>query len=134
MKRFIAAGVLTGLSALALAAPIAGAQGVGSSASAQARVRPSLTQENVQKMIDKHNKFLTNIDAVVSLFKNATTTHRDALVAASNMTDATARKAAVKSANEAYRTTIQNGLKANPDLKFAMHFGLNKEGRGSKNK
>lgn len=143
MKKQFALGALAGASALVIAAPfvaqMAGAQGLSSSSTSTSaagtasagdeRRGPPMfamqnpTQADVQSMIDRDTQFLANVDAAVTLQKQATQTHKTALEAALSITDEAQRTAAVRAAHEAMRTTIQDAMTANPDLRIGMHFG-----------
>ncbi len=90
-------------------------------------------------MIDRDGKFLANADSMLSILKSATQKHKDALTAAAALTDSTARKDAVKKAQDDFRATIQAAIEANPDLKGVMmpfggmgmgHDGMMKGGFG----
>jgi len=124
MKHKFTLGIVSGMSILALAVPLL-AQ-VSSAASGEATTEtslftpPEMRQEKISDRIARDDAFLANVDAMVSILKSATQTHRDALTAAAALTDLTAQKEAVQAADEAYRTTIQDALKANPDLKSVM--------------
>lgn len=120
-------GAVAGIAALALAVPIlaqiSSAQVSSAStttSSSPSFTRPIPTQQQVTDMAAKDAAYLKNIDAMVTIQKSATQTHEDALTAAASITDDTARQAAVKKANDDERTTIQNAMTANPDLKSAM--------------
>lgn len=126
-------GAVTGMTALLLGIPVlaqvTGAQDapetttVSSAPATGPWQHRTLTTEDIQAMIDHDDAFLDNADAIVALHKSATQAHRDALAAALTITDAAERQTAIRAANEAMRTTIQDAIAANPDLKDAMPFG-----------
>lgn len=130
------------MSSLALAVPlmaqVAGAQSASSAATTQeSSATPthfklfapkSLTQEDVEKMVEQDNAFLSNIDAFIAVQKEAVQNHRIALTAAADITDDAARQEAVKAAHDAMRTAMEAAITANPDLKIMMHMGMGKGG------
>jgi hypothetical protein len=139
-KKFIT-GAASGL-AVALAIP-AFAQvsgGVTSSTAAMPSDPPSMmrmqrnfTQEDIQKMIERDDAFLANIDAVIGAQKTATQSHRAALTAAASITDDTERQEAVQKAHEDMRTAMEAFITAHPEIKdmgMMMHFGGKGPGRG----
>ncbi len=123
MKNKFTLGVIAGMSSLAIAIPVL-AQ-VSSAASGTmsfgGKTRPVPTQENVQKMIENDDAFLTNVDTVVSSAKSIVTAHKSALTAAAAISDDTERGTAVQKANEDERTAFEAVMKANPN--FKMPFG-----------
>jgi len=138
MKHKFTLGIVSGMSILALAVPLL-AQGSSAafSGTTTGTDRLAMKQENITDRIARDDAFLANVDAMVSIQKSATQTHRNALTAAAALTDETAQQEAVRAADEAYRTTIQDAMKANPDLKSAMmpfggrgHGGPGGMGRG----
>ena len=118
-KNKLILGSVAGLTALAVALPVF-AQVSGTSTTDFFTKRAPLTQESVQEMITRDTNFLANIDAFVSLQKSTVQTHQQALTAAASLTDSTQIEAAVKAANDASRTAMNEALKANPALKDAM--------------
>ncbi len=138
MKNKFTLGVIAGMSSLALAVPIIAQVSSAASAPTESgatntafspRVIPGSTQQSVQDLIARDNAFLANIDAMVTIQKNVAQTHIAALTAAASITDETQREAAVKTADQAERATVQNAITANAGLKSAMMpFGFG--GRG----
>lgn len=124
MKHKFTLGIVSGMSILALAVPFL-AQ-VSSAATSDATTEtsfpdcPAMKLMSIQDRIARDDAFLANVDAMVSIQKSATQTHRDALTAAAALTDETAQQEAVRAADEAYRTMIQDALKANSDLQSVM--------------
>lgn len=143
MNKTFTLGAVTGVTALAvgfpLAATLVGAQEAQESSAPTTTVeRPffekrTFTQEDIQTMIDRDNSFLSNIDAFVSIQKEAVQNHRIALQAAADIDDDTARQEAVKAAHETMRSEVQEAIEANPDLegmKFGIGFGPGKGPHG----
>ena len=143
MKRPFTLGAVSGIAALALAVPIlaqvTGAQTANDATSSTDSSttpknmfwnRPATTEEGIQTMIERDDAFLANADAITTLLKSRTQTHRDALTAAASISDATEREAAVRAANEAFHTSMQEFMEANPDLQGAMHMGFGGKGHG----
>jgi hypothetical protein len=144
MKKSFALGAIAGMSSLALAIPvlaqISSAQDSGTTASTAGNAQfwtkraPDTTTTGIQTRIDHDSAFLTNIDAMIAIQKSAIQTHKDALTAALSITDDTQRAAAIKAADEAMRTSIENAIKANTSLKDLMPFGgpglMGGKGRG----
>ncbi|MDD4287689.1 MAG: hypothetical protein PHN33_05075 [Candidatus Peribacteraceae bacterium] len=122
MKHKFTLGIVSGMSILALAVPLLaqGSSAAFSGTTTTGTGRPAMKQENITDRIARDDAFLANVDAMVSIQKSATQTHRNALTAAAALTDETAQQEAMRAADEAYRTTIQDALKANPDLQSAM--------------
>jgi len=94
MKHKFTLGIVSGMSILALAVPFL-AQ-VSSAASREATAEtsfsapPEMRQEKISDRIARDDAFLANVDAMVTIQKSATQTHRDALSAAAALTDLTA--------------------------------------------
>lgn len=139
MKKTFTLGAVSGMATLMLAVPIfaqiSAAEETDGSTPAfgrhfgrhfMMREQRSLTQEDVQNLVEKDDTFLANIDAFVAIQKSATEARRDALSAAASIEDDTERQEAVRAAQKAYRTAIEEALEANPDLKPAMHMGFGK--------
>lgn len=124
MKRStLAAGAIAGITALTLAIPVFAQSSTGSPSSPAAsffRHMGPATQQHVQDMIAKDDAFLQNIDAFVTIQKNATQAHKAALTAAAALTDDTARQTAVAKAQADLRAAMQAALTANPHLKGIM--------------
>lgn len=126
MKKSFTLGAVSGISALAIAFPLAAqfasAQSGTSSSPGNIRdrsafhARKPLSQDDVQALIDQDNNFLLHADAFLSILKEAVQNHRIALQAAADITDETERNEAVKAAHEAMRTAIAAAVEANPDL------------------
>ncbi len=137
MKKTFALGAIAGMSSLALAVPIlaqiSSAQETGAtttttvSTTAAAKTfmkrAPDTSVAGIQTRIDHDSAFLTNIDAMITIQKSATQTHKTALTAALSITDDTQRAAAVKAADDAMRTSIETAVTANTALKGLMPFG-----------
>jgi len=132
MKNKFMLGAVSGIAALTAAVPllaqVTNAQTPADTPSAPdpsltAQAKAPLTVEQIQQMITHDDAFLANIDAAVTVQKAATQAHRDALASAATITDDTTRQEAVRKANEAYRTAIQDAIAAHPDLKEALRFG-----------
>lgn len=126
MKKSFTLGAVSGITALAIGFPIAaqfaGAQGIGQSStgsrgSMRWEKRTSLSQDDVQDIIDRDNQFLLHIDEFVAIHKEAIQNHRIALQAAADIVDETARNEAVKAAHEAMRKEIEDAIDENDDLK-----------------
>jgi len=147
MKKSFAFGAVSGISALAIAFPviaqIAGAQSSGASIGSTTPnladrpgfhgERAPFSQEDVQTMIDQDNAFLLNVDAFVSIQKEAIQNHRIALQTAADIEDETARNVAVKAAHDAMRNSIEAAVEAKPELKTAMMpFGHGRHGKHGK--
>ncbi len=136
MKNKFLLGAASGITTLMLAVPVlaqvSGAQETGDAAAFP--VRAPLSQENIQTLIDRDTALLANIDAMVTLQKSAVQMRLNALTAAASITDETARQEAVQAAEKAYRTTMQDALEANPDLKSAMHMGFANGPHGGRGK
>ena len=120
MKKFTL-GVVAGMTSLAIAVPlvvqISSAATAGSSSSTKTMTR---TPPTVSDLIARDNAFLSNVDALITVEKSATQAHLTALMAAQSITDPTQQKAAIQKANQDERTTIQNAITANANLKSAM--------------
>ncbi|MBP9850265.1 MAG: hypothetical protein KBC47_01080 [Candidatus Peribacteraceae bacterium] len=116
-------GAVTGATSLLLTVPIfaqmAGAQSVSSAATAATKTRPVPTQTCVLAMADHETAMLNTIDANTAARKSAATAKRDALKAASALTDDTARMEAVKKAQEAFRTAMQSTMKPHDEVAMA---------------
>lgn len=110
------AGAIAGISSIALAIPVlaqissAASTGTTASASTAAKTRPAPTVACVQALAAKDDAFLSNVDTMIAAQKTATTTHRNALTAAAAITDDTQRQAAVKAADEAFRTAMKTAM------------------------
>ena len=133
MKKSFTLGAVSGITALAVGFPIAaqfaGAQSSSSSSTGKKDVirfekHSPLSQDDVQEMIDRDNAILLNIDAFVSIYKEAVQNHRIALQAAADIADEGERNDAVRAAHEAMHMEIKAAIEANPDLKEAMPFAM----------
>lgn len=131
MKKSFTIGAVSGITALSVAFPLvaqfAGAQEATSAESSSTsgdhaffHERAPLTQEDVQKMVDRDNALLLHVDGFVSVLKEATQNHRIALEAAADISDEAERNDAVKAANEAMRASMQAYVEANPDIQPGM--------------
>lgn len=121
-RKQLTAGVIAGLTSLAIAVP-AFAQVSGTSTvptGHEQRSFQTLTAERLAEMIARDQAALNNADAVAALMKSATQAHLAALTAAQSLNTDDARAAAVHAAHEAMRQTIQAAIAANPDLRGAM--------------
>jgi hypothetical protein len=116
-------GVVAGLGTAAVAIPLFVGAASSDAVIGTDRMMPSLTQEHVQSMVQRDQAVLTNIDAAIAVQKDAIRARMSALTSAAAMTDDTQRQQAVKAAHDAYHTTIQDALAANPDLEAALHLG-----------
>jgi hypothetical protein len=118
MKKF-AMGAIAGASALALSVPIAlqlasAASSDGTSSSVTgAKSRPVPTQACVQEMASRDDHFLQTVDAMIAAQKAATLEHKNALIAAAQLTDDTQRMEALKAAEEKFRTAMKTVMEAN---------------------
>lgn len=118
MNKSFTYGAVAGISSLALAIPflaqISSAASTGSSvATTTAKaVRPAPTQACVVALVAKDDAFLANVDTMIAAQKTATQTHRSALNAAASITDDTQRQAAVKAADEAFRTAMKTAMES----------------------
>lgn len=139
MKKTFTLGAVSGMATLMLAVPIfaqiSAAEETDGSTPAfgkhfMMREQRSLTQKDVQNLVEKDDTFLANIDAFVAIQKSATEARRDALAAAASIEDDTGRQDAVRVARETYRAAIEEALEANPDLKPTMHMGFGKGSHG----
>lgn len=116
MNKSFTYGAVAGISSIALAIPllaqISSAASTGSSATTTTPgvTRPAPSQACVQALAAKDASFLSTIDAMIAAQKTATQTHEDALTAAAAITDDTQRAAAVKAADQAYRTAMQTAM------------------------
>lgn len=124
-------GVVAGIAALGLAVPAlaqlssaaTGLQASGTEATLRPFTRRVPTQEQVTAMASRDEAFLKNIDAFVTVLKNAKQAHQTALAAAAAIADDAQRAASVQKANDDERAAIQAAVTANPDLKALMPFG-----------
>ncbi len=140
MNKTFALGALSGVAALGLAAPIAvhlvGAATPDSPSTPVSIVRdvvfghPPSRVEDIQKMIDRDQAILENIDEIASVVTSATQTRKAALTAALSITDDTQRAEAVKAANDAFHASLKAAVEANPELKDALPFGGKRMGHG----
>ncbi|MEI8230418.1 MAG: hypothetical protein WCG83_04760 [Candidatus Peregrinibacteria bacterium] len=126
-------GAVAGIATLAVALPFV-SQFTNAAGTGTPFTHPILTQVQVQAMVTKDQAFLTNIDAFVTIQKNAVQAHETALTAAAAIADDTQRDAAVKKANTDERAAIQAALTATPAIQSAMmRFGGDRgfgEGKG----
>lgn len=140
MKKTFTVGALTGMSALIIAVPALAqlshaAQTMETtsansvSSSLFGKQRPPMTVDQVQQMIERDDAFLKNIDALVAIQKTATEKHKAALTAALTLDDDTARQAALETAHQNMKKTMDDAIAANPDLKRMMPFGPGRHGR-----
>ena len=118
MKKFTM-GAIAGASALALSIPIvlqfasaASSDGSISFFVNGAQQRPVPSQACVQALASQDDSFLKNIDAMIATHKTAMQAHKDALVAAAQIADDTQRVAALKKANEDFRTAMKAAMDA----------------------
>lgn len=118
MNKSFTYGAVAGISSLALAVPflaqISSAASTGSSAATTTAkaARPAPTQACVVALVAKDDAFLANVDTMIAAQKTATQTHRNALNAAASITDDTQRQAAVKAADEAFRTAMKTAMES----------------------
>jgi len=125
MKKFTT-GVIVGISSVAVAIPVlaqlasAASGDTSSAASSFAKTRPVPTQACIEAMAAQDTNFLAHIDATIAAQKAATQAHKDALLAAASITDNTERAAALKKANEDFRTAMKNAMGSQADIKASM--------------
>lgn len=118
MKKF-AIGAAAGASALALAFPLL--VSAAGDASASQNNRPVPSQACVQAIAANESTAIGDIDAMTAARKEAMKTHQTALTAAALITDDTQRMAAIKAANDAFRTALKNARDAkSTTIKTAM--------------
>jgi hypothetical protein len=124
MKTFTL-GTLAGGIALAITVPFvtqfASAQSVSSVSSAARAARPAPSQACVQAMASVGDTSLGFFDSMNTARKAALTARTAALKAAAALTDDTARQAAVKKAEEDFRTAMQTAMKAKSTAMQTTH-------------
>jgi hypothetical protein len=117
MKSKFTLGAIAGASTLALSVPIvlqlvSAASLDGSSSVTLGSNRPVPSQACVSAMAAMDDYFLQNADAMIAAHKAATVAHKNALLAAAQLTDETARAEAVKKAQEDMRAAMKAAMDA----------------------
>ncbi len=108
MKK-IAFGPIIGISSLILVPLLAQATSSASNASeSSTRQRPTPSQACIQAQVAKQDLMLANMDATAAARRAAIQARRDALAAAATIVDDAARQAALKKANEDFRTAMKD--------------------------
>jgi uncharacterized protein with FMN-binding domain len=116
-------GAVAGLATLALAVPIVAqisSAETSSASSSSEQSRPVPTQACVLALAGKDGTYLSTIDALIAAEKSAMQIHKDALTAASAMTDDAQRADAVQKANDDLRAAMEAARKAQGDRRTQM--------------
>ena len=139
MNKTFTLGAVTGISAIALAFPVLAQVPAGAATGDDVTVpppfemrKPDTSVEGIQSMIDRHQAFLDNVDALVSAQKASVQSLIDDLTAALALTDDDARQEAVRAAHEEHRAAREAALAEHPDLKMLLHAKGRKHGHGPK--
>ncbi|MFH0851382.1 MAG: hypothetical protein V1876_01400 [Candidatus Peregrinibacteria bacterium] len=106
-------GTLVGISSLILVPLLASAASSASGMVGNPPQRPVPSQECVQAIVAQQDLVLSTFDATSAARKSALQAHRDALAAAAAITDETQRQAALKQANDDFRTAMKDLMPAN---------------------
>lgn len=114
MKKTYALSAVAGLTVLAIAMP-AFAQSASTDATT-GKTRPVPTQACVQAMVTNESLMMQAMDTKQAGLKVAQLAHLNALKAAAALTDETARRDALKKANEDMKTAMQTLMQPSADM------------------